>query len=123
MDFEATNTGSVRISQDVIASVAKYATLEIDGVQSVTATGAGSVVKGLVSKGKYTKPIKVEITDGVVSVEISVVVKHGVKVPDLAAAIQQNVKNAIQSMTGLAVSRADIMVSGIALVKEDVTAE
>lgn len=108
--------GSLKISQDVVASIAKFATLEIDGVESVSTGNLG--VKGLLTKTNYTKPIKVELLDEVVNVEINVVVKHGVKIQQVAAAVQQNVKNAIQSMTGLAVARVDIVVAGISLVIE-----
>ena len=119
MDFDNTSAGNVRISHDVISSIAKYATLEIDGAESVAMAG----VKGIVGKGKYARPIKVDITDSVVSVEINVIVRNGVKIPEIASAIQQNVKNAIQSMTGLAVSMVDIVVAGIALVSEDPKSE
>ena len=106
--------GTLKISQDVVASIAKFATLEIEGVDSVSAGNSG--VKGLLTKTINIKPIKVELLDEVVNVEINVVVKHGVKIQQVAAAIQQNVKNAIQSMTGLAVARVDVVISGISLV-------
>ncbi|MEG0036460.1 MAG: Asp23/Gls24 family envelope stress response protein, partial [Oscillospiraceae bacterium] len=109
------------ISQDVVASIAKFATLEIDGVESVSTGNLG--VKGLITKTNYVKPIKVELLDEVVNVEINVVVKHGVKIQQVANAIQQNVKNAIQSMTGLAVARVDIIVAGITLVNENVSTD
>ncbi len=115
MDFENTDNGRVRISRDVIASVARFATLEINGVESVAAASSG--VRGLVSV-KRSRPITVDITDGVVSVEINVIVKLNVKIPEISAAIQSNVKSAIQSMTGLAVSRVDIVVAGVSLKQE-----
>ena len=110
--------GSLKISQDVVASIAKFATLEIDGVDSVSTGNSG--VKGWLTKTNYTKPIKVELLDEVVNVEISVVVGRGVKIQQVAAAVQQNVKNAIQSMTGLAVARVDIVVAGVSLASEAV---
>ncbi|MEG0913352.1 MAG: Asp23/Gls24 family envelope stress response protein [Oscillospiraceae bacterium] len=113
--------GNLKISQDVVASIAKFATLEIDGVESVSTGNLG--VKGLITKTNYVKPIKVELLDEVVNVEINVVVKHGVKIQQVANAIQQNVKNAIQSMTGLAVARVDIIVAGITLVNENVSTD
>ena len=118
MDLEnmTETAGSLKISQDVVASIAKFATLEIDGVDSVSTGNIG--VKGLITKTNYVKPIKVELSDGVVNVEINVIVKHGVKIPDLAAAVQQNVKSAIQSMTGLAVARVDVIVAGLSLADE-----
>ncbi len=115
MDIENTyqTPGNLKISQEVIASIAKYATLEIEGVESVSAGNTG--VKGLITKTNYIRPIKIELLDEVVNVEISVIVCYGVKIQQIARAVQENVKNAIQSMTGLAVARVDIVIAGLAL--------
>ncbi len=116
MDFDNTDNGTVRISRDVIASVARFATLEINGVDSVASSVPG--VRSF-ARARRSRPITVDITDGVVSVTINVIVKLDVKIPEISAAVQSNVKSAIQSMTGLAVSRVDIVVAGISLKKED----
>ena len=109
--------GSLKISQDVIASIARFATLEIDGIESVSTGNIG--VKGLITKTNYVKAIKIELSEEVVNVEISVIVKHGVKISDVAGAVQNNVKNAIQSMTGLAVAKVDVVIAGISIVPEE----
>lgn len=111
---DATNptTGGLKISRDVITSIAKLSTLEIEGVDSVSTANTG--IKGLMNKANYSKPIKIVLTEDVVNIEISIVVKPGYKIPALAEAVQNNVKNAIQSMTGLAVARVDVVISGIA---------
>lgn len=104
--------GSVKISQDVIASIARFATLEVDGVERVSANSAG--VRGLLNKVSYSKPIRVQLDDDVVNVEVSIIAKYGVNIPETASSVQQSVKNAVQSMTGLAVSRVDVIVAGTA---------
>ena len=113
MDFENIKgaDGSLRISLDVVSSIAKYATLEVDGVDSVSTGNDG--IMGLITKANYLKAVKIELVDEVVNAEINIVVKQGYKIPELSAAIQNNVKNSIQSMTGLAVARVDIIVVGI----------
>lgn len=119
MDFDNTNqpSGSLKISHDVIASIAKYASTDIDGVESVATGNTG--VKGLITKANYAKPIKIVLSEDVVNVEIYVIVKNGVNIPDVAAAVQQNVKNEIQSMTGLAVARVDVVIAGISIDPEN----
>ncbi|MEG0750835.1 MAG: Asp23/Gls24 family envelope stress response protein [Oscillospiraceae bacterium] len=121
MDNETTyqTPGKLKISQDVVASIAKFATLEVDGILSVSASNLG--VRGLINRVSYARPIKVELDDEVVSVEISVIVKYGQKIPQVASAVQRNVKNAIQSITGLAVSRVDVIVAGAANESEEET--
>jgi uncharacterized alkaline shock family protein YloU len=104
--------GSIKISQDVVASIAKFAALEIDGVDSIS---AGRGVKGLLARVNYVKPIRVQVgDDDVVTVGIDIVAKNGVYIPEVAGAVQRNIKNAIQNMTGLAVSRVDVVVAGTA---------
>ena len=105
------SVGSIRISEDVISTVTKNATLEIDGVESVSTANTG--LKGILTKTNYTKPIKIEINEDVASIEVSVVVDQSKRIPDLANAVQLNVKNAVQSMTGLAVSRVDVIIAGV----------
>ena len=115
MDMENKDrpVGSLKISQDVIASIAKFAALEIDGVEAVSTGNIG--VKGLITKTNYVKAIRIELSEEVVNVEINVIVKHGSKIPDTATAIQQNVKDSIQSMTGLAVAKVDVIIAGVAI--------
>ncbi len=110
-------SGSLKISQDVVASIAKFAAMEIEGVESVATGNIG--VKGLITKTNYIKPIKIELSEDVVNVEINIIVKHGVKIVDVAAAVQQNVKDSIQSMTGLAVARVNVIIAGITMMPEE----
>lgn len=113
MDFENTNsTGNLKISNNVIATVAKIAVLEVEGVADVS-LGSTSMHRWF-AKTTYAKPIKVSVENGSAMLEICIVVKNGCNIPQLSLKIQQNVKSAIESMTGLVVSKVDIVVSGIA---------
>lgn len=115
-DIKSQPTGSLKISQDVVASIAKFAAQEIDGVVAVATGNSG--VRGLITKTNYVKPIRIELSEDVVNIEINVIVKNGVKIPVIAGAIQQNVKSSIQSMTGLAVARVDVSIAGIEIPEE-----
>ncbi len=123
MDIENTyqTPGNLKISEDVIASIARFAALECEGIDSVSTGNTG--VKGLITKTSYVKPIKIELNDGVVAAEVSVVVKQGERIPALASEVQKNVKIAIQSMTGLAVSKVDVVIAGITLARSTAAAE
>lgn len=114
MDIENANnsTGSLKISNNVIATVAKLAAEEIDGVDSVTL--GNTTVHRWVAKTNYAKPIKITVENGCASLEICLVVKNGQNIPLLSIKVQQNVKSAVENMTGLVVSRVDISVVGIA---------
>lgn len=104
--------GSLQISTDVIGKIARLATLEVEGVSDVSTSTLG--VKSLLHKTNLQKPITVELTDDVAEITVSVMVKYGSRIPQLAAKVQENVKNAVQNMTCITVSKVNIMVTGVA---------
>jgi len=103
--------GNIKISESVVETVTKNATLEVDGVEEVSSENIG--FKGLITRTKYIKPIKIDITEGVAKIQVSIIVDPAKRIPDLANAVQLGVKNAVQSMTGLTVSSVDVIVAGV----------
>ena len=93
MDVRNSIDGSLQISNEVVAKIAKLAALEIDGVADVS-SGSMQSVRGLLSKASLQKPVTVDLSDGV-------------------AVVQENVKQTIQNMTGITVSRVDVIVAGL----------
>ena len=64
-------------------------------------------------KKNNAKGIKVVMGEGSVTIEIQLVVKYGVRITDVAASVQENVKNAVEEMTGFTVEKVDVRVVGI----------
>ena len=87
--------GTLQISEDVVASVAAAAVLEVEGIR-------------LTSNAK----------DGTVKIECDVVAKFGQSVFSLAKTVQDNVKTSVESITGLCVSQVDVNICGIAMPRE-----
>ncbi len=104
--------GSLQISTDVIAKIAKLATLEVEGVQEVSSGNMG--VKGLFNKVNLQRPVEVQLTDDVAEITVSITVCYGHKIPQLCARVQENVKTAVQNMTCITVSKVNILVAGVA---------
>ena len=104
MDVANTNSigGSLQISTDVIAKIAGMATLEVDGVCDISAGTLG--VKGLFSKmglAALKKPIEVTLSEDVAEITVNVQVQYASKIPALSEKVQENVKSAVQNMTGI----------------------
>ena len=57
--------------------------------------------------------IKVDIKENNVTLDLNVIIEYGVKIPEVAWEIQEAVKKAIESMTGLDVEKVNIHVVGI----------
>jgi len=76
MDVTNSSTigGSLQISTDVIAKIAKLATLEIEGVKEVSTGTMG--VKSLFNKVNLQKPILVQLTDDVAEITVNIMVKY-----------------------------------------------
>ncbi len=106
--------GQVQIADDVVAMIAGLAALEVDGVASM----AGNVTDELLSKVgmKATgRGVKVEVIDRIVSVDIAVNLKYGYNIPAVSEKMQEKVKSAIETMTGLNVADVNVRITGVVM--------
>jgi uncharacterized alkaline shock family protein YloU len=104
--------GTVNISEEVVAAIAALAVSEVEGVYGLSSSITADL-KELLGKKNMSKGVKLTIVDEVVSVECFVVVTYGYEIPVVAAAIQDGVINAVESMTGLKVATVDVDICGI----------
>ena len=110
--------GSVKISEEVVGIVAGVAAMEVNGVAGMSSSLTGGIAE-LLGKKNLSKGVKVELGETNALVGISLVVEYGCRIPDVAWEVQEKVKKAIESMTGLEVTKVDVFVNGVALAKED----
>ncbi len=105
---------SVKISEEVVASITGVAAAETEGVASVGGNSIASNWAELISgKKNNAKGIKITMNEDVVELEVLLTVKYGVSIPEVAANVQFNVKNSVEEMTGLKVEKVDVRVTGI----------
>ena len=108
--------GQVQIADDVVAMIASLAATEIEGVSSMV----GNITNELMSKvgmKKLTKGVKVDILENVVTVDLAVVLEYGFNIPKTCQKVQEKVKTAIETMTGLTVSDVNIRIAGVSTAK------
>lgn len=104
--------GAVQIADDVVAMIASLAATEVDGVSALV----GNITNELMSKvgmKKLTKGVKVEVIEGVVSLELAIMIEYGHNIPQTCQDVQTKVKTAIENMTGLSVSDINIRIAGV----------
>ena len=99
----------IRISNDVVAAIAGKAVSEVSGVYSM----AGGIAEVLKGKKGSSKGIKVEVGEKETKIDVSIIVEYGVRIPDIAFEIQNRVKKAVETMTGLTVVAVNIHIQGI----------
>jgi uncharacterized alkaline shock family protein YloU len=121
VQLESGEHGSVSFATDVIATIAGLAATEVEGVASMGGGSSGLadiLARRAQSTKNLTKGVKVEVVDGTVSVAITIVVEFGCPIPEVAAGIQENVKKAIETMSGLTVKNVDVHVQGMSFERE-----
>ena len=105
--------GSIRISEDVVASIAALAASETDGVSGLYSSVTRDIVSFL-SKKNLSKGVRVELgEEDTVKVEISFLALFGYNICEVARQVQDNVKSQIESMTGLHVVEINVHVGGV----------
>ena len=107
-EIVAENDESIKIANDVVASIAGVAVSEVPGVYGM----AGGITEIFGKKG-LTKGIKVEVGDKETKIDVNIIAEYGVRIPDVAFEIQNRVKKAVETMTGLNVSSVNIHIQGI----------
>ncbi len=109
---ERTGLGSIRISDEVVKVIAGLAAIEIKGVAGMSGGLVGGIVE-MLGRKNLAKGIKVEVGEKEAAVDLFVIMEYGVRIPDVAAQIQESVKNAVEKMTGLVVVEVNINVQGV----------
>ena len=97
MDVQKTIGGSLQISTEVLAKIARLAALEIDGVAEVT-TGGSQNVRGLLGRTGLQKPVNVVLEDGIATVTVHLTAVYGSKIMPLCEKVQENVKQTIDQL-------------------------
>ena len=110
--------GTLQISEEVVASVAAAAVLEVEGVCGLSSNISTDIAEMLGMK-TLSKGVRLSSTEaGTLRIDCDVVAKFGQNIFELAKNVQENVKSSVESVTGLTVGEVNVTVCGIALPKE-----
>ena len=96
MDLQNTDLqgGTLQISTEVLAQNKKLSNLlEASSIQT---------------------PVAVEMRDGTATITLHLMMRFGARIPSVAEKVQENVKNAVQNMTNVTVSRVNLVIAGLA---------
>ena len=108
--------GTVKISDEVVSIISGIAATEVKGVAGMSGGIAGGIAE-LLGRKNQSKGVKVTIGDKEVNIDLHVIMEYGVKIPDVAWEIQEKVKKAVETMTGLKVVEVNIHVQGVTMDK------
>lgn len=104
--------GEIRIADEVVAIIAGLAATEVEGVGSM----AGNITNELVSRlgmKNLSKGVKVEVSNDNVDAEVALNIAYGYSIPEVSAKVQEKVKTAIETMTGLHVDVVNVRIASV----------
>ncbi|MCX6090625.1 MAG: Asp23/Gls24 family envelope stress response protein [Atribacterota bacterium] len=115
--------GEINIAPDIIATLAGITTMKVPGITGMAGIPAASL-STIMGKREVNKGVKVDIKEKTVSLEISIAVDIDTTLIEVAKNVQREVKNVIETKTGMTVSRVDVNIREVSYKeKEDVSAQ
>lgn len=102
----------LEINPSVAEKMVSIAAMEVEGVASMCKKAVD--FSGIISGSAAFKPVKVSVVNGAVNLDVYICAKPGFNVKTVAQAVQQNVKDKLQDMTGNAVTRVNVHIADLA---------
>jgi len=115
---EELQTGVIRISDDVVATIAGLAALETPGIAAMS----GGISEGLAKRlsGKNVqKGVTVEVGQLEAAIDLRIIVHYGIPIQEVCRQLQLNVREAVTNMTGLHVVEVNVKVEGVVFKEEE----
>ena len=109
--------GTVKIADDVVASIAGIAATEVEGVVCM-AGNIGNELKSKIGVKSLAKGVKVEVIGKSVKADIALIVEYGYSIPAISQKVQEKVKSSIENMTGLEVADVNIHIASVDMENE-----
>ncbi len=105
-------TYGISINKDAVEKIVAIAALEVEGVASLSSDGTIDV-KRFIRKGKPMSSVVINLDTGAVVIDVFVSVKQDANPKTVAEAVQENVKNKVQDMTGNAVAEVYVHICDV----------
>lgn len=115
---EQLNLGTVKVSDEVIATIAGVAATQVEGVVGMSEGIVDGIAKLLTGSQQLTKGVKVDLGEEEANLDLSIVIKYGISIPEIAAKVQENVKKAVENMTGLKAVKVNLYIQGVQVEEE-----
>ena len=107
-----TENDEMLVTDEALAVIAGMAAMEVNGVAGMSTGFTGGLAEVL-GRTNLAKGVKVLSRDGVTVVDIYVIVKYGVRIPEVAFEIQEHVRGNIENQAGILVDSVNIHVQGV----------
>lgn len=110
--------GNIHISEDVLAVIAAAAAMEVEGVGSLSTNLSSDIAELLGGKKNLSKGIHITVEEESIRVDLSILIKYGYTIIDVAKEVQNAVYHAIENTSGLTVECVNVHVAGVSFERE-----
>ena len=113
--LEDSSLGNVKIHEDVIASLVRFATLEVPGVSRLAGSSLIDGIAEIVGNRRMqARAISIDLRgDNQVLIEVKVNILTGFRLPEVAEKIQKAVVSKVENTTGITVKKVDVVIQEI----------
>lgn len=108
---EKKTKGNLKISENVIETIAATAAAEVYGVASLVPAPS---IKGTLKASQPESGVVVKVTGDVAKIDVYVKITKGSKIPEVGEKVQKGVKSAVQSMSKIVVEKVNVVIVGVA---------
>ena len=116
-EYDQNAIGKIEIAPEVIQIISGIAASSVDGVIGLSG-GTAANINQLLGRKNLKKGIHVDLGEQL-AVDLSIVVQYGFNIPELGRKVQEEVKQAIENMTGRQVDQVSVKISGIKMPAND----
>ncbi|WP_170323107.1 Asp23/Gls24 family envelope stress response protein [Acrocarpospora macrocephala] len=119
--------GKITVADEVVEKVTALAALQVPGVADLGGDfeRAFESVRDRIGFGskRANQGVKAEIQDGLVAIDVTIVIVYGHVVMEVAAEVQSNVATSVAQMLGMEVVEVNVTVDDVRLPGEETEAE
>ena len=112
INIKSDESGEIKVADEVVAIIAGLAATEVEGVSSMAGNITNEIVSRLGMKN-LSKGIQIEIADNEVVVDVALNIAYGYSISEVSTNVQEKVKSAIETMTGLSVATINVRIASV----------
>ena len=110
--------GNIHISEEVLATIAAAAATEVEGVGSLAANLGSDIAELLGGKKNLSRGVHIAVEEETVRVDVSILIRYGYTIIDVAKEVQNAVFSAIENTSGLPAECVNVHVLSVAFDRE-----
>ena len=108
-----TDRGLIDISNEVFTVISGTAATNCFGVKGMAYRNMKDGIVGLLKRENMSKGVKVSFEEGQVSIELHIVVEHGVNITAVCQSIMTEVRYIVEQLTRVKVKNVNVCVDSI----------